>query len=141
MSSADNLTIIPTELSLQLEGIEHRTTKPRWQQSTYFIEPHHRTLLDEHFRIKGRTTWYESVDQMQIDKDSYLKHYDTQRLHQRWMTEGLPHTQHAQDWSEIDTEEGAMYSIVSKAQIRSRSLVIARYAYPVTILLIIFIDK
>lgn len=29
----------------------------------------HRTLLDEHSRIKGRTTWYESVEQ--TDLDSY----------------------------------------------------------------------
>lgn len=54
----------PYELFLQLEGIEHRTTKVRRPQSNGFIERLHRTLLDEHFRIKGRTTWYESVEQM-----------------------------------------------------------------------------
>ncbi|HHJ4429591.1 TPA: IS481-like element ISAs19 family transposase, partial [Klebsiella pneumoniae] len=48
----------PYELFLQLEGIEHRTTKVRRPQSNGFIERLHRTLLDEHFRIKGRTTWY-----------------------------------------------------------------------------------
>ena len=46
----------PYELFLQLEGIEHRTTKIRKPQSNGFIERLHRTLLDEHFRIKGRTT-------------------------------------------------------------------------------------
>ncbi|MBC6488026.1 hypothetical protein A9Z50_02365 [Aeromonas hydrophila] len=46
----------PYELFLQLEGIEHRTTKVRRPQSNGFIERRHRTLLDEHFRIKGRTT-------------------------------------------------------------------------------------
>jgi transposase InsO family protein len=60
----------PYELFLQLEGIEHRTTKVRRPQSNGFIERLHRTLLDEHFRIKGRTTWYESVEQMQTDLDS-----------------------------------------------------------------------
>ncbi len=69
----------PYELFLQLEGIEHRTTKVRRPQSNGFIERLHRTLLDEHFRIKGRTTWYESVEQMQTDLDSYLEHYNTQR--------------------------------------------------------------
>lgn len=44
------------EQFLQLEGIEHRTTKVRRPQSNGFIERLHRTLLDEHFRIKGRTT-------------------------------------------------------------------------------------
>jgi transposase InsO family protein len=44
----------PYELFLQLEGIEHRTTKVRRPQSNGFVERLHRTLLDEHFRIKGR---------------------------------------------------------------------------------------
>ncbi len=43
----------PYELFLQLEGIEHRITKVRRRQSNGFIERLHRTLLDEHFRIKG----------------------------------------------------------------------------------------
>ncbi len=67
----------PYELFLQLEGIEHRTTKVRRPQSNGFIKRLHRTLLDEHFLIKGRTTWYESVEQMQTDLDSYLEHYNT----------------------------------------------------------------
>ena len=78
----------PYELFLQLEGIEHRTTKVRRPQSNGFIERLHRTLLDEHFRIKGRTTWYESVEQMLTDLDSYLVHYNTQRPHQDRMMEG-----------------------------------------------------
>lgn len=45
-------------------GIEHRTTKVRRPESNGFIEGLHKTLLDEHFRIAGRTTWYESVEQM-----------------------------------------------------------------------------
>jgi len=39
-------------------------------------------LLDEHFRIQGRKTWYESVEQMQKDLDSYLNHYNRERTHQ-----------------------------------------------------------
>ena len=76
------------ELFLQLEGIEHRTTKVRRPHSNGFIERLHRTLRDEHFRIKGRTTWYESVEQMQTDLGSYLEHYNTQRPHQGRMMEG-----------------------------------------------------
>ncbi len=78
----------PYELFLQLEGIEHRTTKVRRPQSNGFIERLHRTLLDEHFRLKGRTTWYESVGQMQTDLDSYLEYYNTQQPHQGRMMEG-----------------------------------------------------
>lgn len=72
----------PYELFLQLEGIEHRTTKVRRPQSNGFIERLHRTLLDEHFRIAGRTTWYETIEEMQADLDGYLRHYNYERTHQ-----------------------------------------------------------
>lgn len=72
----------PYELFLQLEGIEHRTTKVRRPQSNGFVERLHRTLLDEHFRIQGRKVWYEAVDEMQKDLDTYLHHYNRERTHQ-----------------------------------------------------------
>ena len=72
----------PYELFLQLEGIEHRTTKVRRPQSNGFVERLHRTLLDEHFRVAGRSKWYESVDEMQKDLESYLKQYNHERPHQ-----------------------------------------------------------
>jgi len=62
----------PYELFLQLEGNSHRTARVRRPQSNGFVERLHRTLLDEHFRVKGRTTWYETVDQMQGDLEQYL---------------------------------------------------------------------
>ena len=72
----------PYELFLQLEGIEHRTTKVRRPQSNGFVERLHRTLLDEHFRIQGRTKWYESVEEMQKDLETYLHAYNHKRPHQ-----------------------------------------------------------
>jgi transposase InsO family protein/transposase-like protein len=69
----------PYKLFLQLEDIEHRTTRVRRPQSNGFVERLHRTLLDEHFRIKGRQKWYESVEEMQKDLDEYLVAYNTQR--------------------------------------------------------------
>ena len=70
----DALTITPTSCSCNWR-IEHR---PPWYAEQRLYRWLHRTLLDEHFRIKG-TTWYESVEQMQTDLDSYLDHYNTQR--------------------------------------------------------------
>ena len=72
----------PYELFLQLEEIEHRTTRVRRPQSNGFVERLHRTLLDEHFRVMGRKKFYESVDQMQADLETYLKFYNEQRPHQ-----------------------------------------------------------
>lgn len=72
----------PYELFLQLEGIEHRTTKVRRPQSNGFVERLHRTLLDEHFRVMGRKKWYDALDEMQRDLDAYFVTYNTKRPHQ-----------------------------------------------------------
>jgi transposase InsO family protein len=87
----------PYELFLQLEGIDHRTTKVRRPQSNGIAERRHRTLLDEHFRIEGRKTWYESVEQMQGDLDVYLQEYNYKRPHQgRNMNGRVPYEVFAQ---------------------------------------------
>ena len=44
-----------------MECIDRRTTRVRRPQSNGFVERLRRTLLDEHFRIKGREKWCESV--------------------------------------------------------------------------------
>ncbi|MBI2585014.1 MAG: IS481 family transposase [Rhodospirillales bacterium] len=72
----------PYELFLQLEGIDHRTTRVRRPQSNGYVERLHRTLLDEHFRVEGRRTWFESIDEMQVALDAYLKTYNNDRPHQ-----------------------------------------------------------
>ena len=72
----------PFELFLQLEEIQHRTTRVRRPQSNGFVERLHRTLLDEHFRIMGRKKFYDSIEAMQNDLDAYLITYNTQRPHQ-----------------------------------------------------------
>ena len=82
----------PFELFLQLENIEHRTTKVRRPQSNGIVERLHKTLLDEHFRIQGRIKFYESLEEMQIDLDSYLHIYNYERVHQgRNMNGRTPH--------------------------------------------------
>jgi len=82
----------PFELFLQLEGIEHRTTKVRRPQSNGIVERLHLTLLDEHFRIQGRIKFYESIEEMQSDLDSYLHIYNHERTHQgRNMNGRTPH--------------------------------------------------
>lgn len=72
----------PFELFLQLEEIEHRTTRVRRPQSNGYVERLHRTLLDEHFRIMGRTKFYESVEEMQVDLNAFLQTYNEKRPHQ-----------------------------------------------------------
>lgn len=72
----------PYELFLQLEEIEHRKTQVRRPQSNGFLERFHRTLLDEHLRIQGRTKFYEDIVEMQKDLDVWIQKYNEKRAHQ-----------------------------------------------------------
>jgi hypothetical protein len=57
------------------------------------VEQLHRTLLDEHFRMQGRITFYESLDEMQTDLDNYFHTYTYERAHQgRNMNGRTPYT-------------------------------------------------
>src|SRR3546814_8227962 len=51
----------PYELLLQLEEIEHRTTRVKRPQSNGFVERLHRTLLAEHFRSEEHTSELQSL--------------------------------------------------------------------------------
>ena len=72
----------PYELFLQLKDIEHRTTKVNRPQSNGIVERFHRTLLDEHFQVEGRRTWFETIEEMQQVLDKYLVTYNRKRPHQ-----------------------------------------------------------
>ncbi len=72
----------PYELFLQLEEIEHRTTRVKRPQSNGIVERLHRTLLDEHFRVEGRRTWFETIEEMQLVLDAYMETYNQRRPHQ-----------------------------------------------------------
>ncbi|MDX9860733.1 MAG: IS481 family transposase [Rhodospirillales bacterium] len=97
----------PYELFLQLEDIEHRTTRVRRPQSNGYVERLHRTLLDEHFRVMGRTKFYEGIAEMQTDLDAFLVTYNTKRPHQgrgmngrtpaKAFVEGLPKPQNGKE--------------------------------------------
>lgn len=99
----------PYELFLQLEEIAHRTTKVKRPQSNGFIERFHRTLLDEHIRVVGRTKWYENLEQMQEDLDVYLRHYNYERTHQGRNMNGLtPHQVFKDNLPDRTSEEDDM---------------------------------
>jgi len=78
----------PYELLLALEGIEHRTTKVRSPRTNGFVERMNRTLLDECFRIAGRTTWYIEASEIQRDLDRFIEYYNLKRSHQGYRLQG-----------------------------------------------------
>lgn len=78
----------PYELLLAMEGIEHRTTRIRSPQTNGFVERMNRTLLDECFRVAGRTHWYTDIGEIQRDVDRFLAYYNLQRSHQGYRLNG-----------------------------------------------------
>lgn len=59
-------------------------------QSNGIVERLHRTLLDEHFWVKGRRTWFETVEEMQAALDRYLEGCNHKRPHQGRSMQGRP---------------------------------------------------
>jgi len=94
----------PYELFLQLEEIEHRTTRVRRPPSNGFVERLHKTLLEEHFRIAGRSRWYEDVSEMQEDLEAFLKIYNHERTHQGRNMQGRTPYQAFLDGLPVTTE-------------------------------------
>src|SRR5262249_55363499 len=45
-------------------------------------------LLDECFRVAGRTTWYLEPEEIQRDLDRFLEYYNLQRRHQGYRLGG-----------------------------------------------------
>lgn len=78
----------PYELFLAFSDIQHRRTKVRRPQTNGFVERFHRTVLDEFFRVKLRTTFYESLEALQEDLDGWLEYYNRERPHQGYRNRG-----------------------------------------------------
>jgi transposase InsO family protein len=78
----------PYELLTGMEGIEHRNTKTRSPRTNGFVERMNRTMLDECFRVAGRTTWYENIEQIQADLDKFIEYYNLERSHQGYRLQG-----------------------------------------------------
>jgi 4-hydroxybenzoate polyprenyltransferase len=51
-------------------AVRNRTTRVSRPQSNGIVERLHRTLIDEHFRVEGRCTWFETVEEMRVVLDT-----------------------------------------------------------------------
>jgi transposase InsO family protein len=87
----------PYELLLAMEGVEHRTTRVHSPRTNGFVERMNRTLLDECFRVAGRTTWYLEPTEIQRDLDAFLAYYNLQRSHQGYRLGGRTPAQALQE--------------------------------------------
>lgn len=78
----------PFEIFLVLNQINHRRTQVRSPETNGFAERFHRTIKEEFFAVALRRTFYESVDQLQRDLDTYVNFYNRERAHQGYRTRG-----------------------------------------------------
>lgn len=78
----------PYELYLALNDIEHRKTQVRRPRTNGFVERFNKTVLDEFFRPAFRTRFYESVDALQVDLNTWLRFYNEERPHLGYRNRG-----------------------------------------------------
>ena len=78
----------PYELYLELCGIEHRRSKIRSPKTNGFVERFNGTVLEEFFRVKLRGRFYEHVEALQADLDTWLRYYTTERPHLGYRNQG-----------------------------------------------------
>lgn len=69
------------ELYLAVENIDHSKTKARSPQTNGICERFHRTMKQEFYDIAFRKKIYNSVEELQIDVDEWLKKYNEFRPH------------------------------------------------------------
>ena len=81
-------TIHMYEIFLELNDIEHRTTRVATPRTNGFVERFNRTVLDEFFRTAFRKKLYESVDALQKDLDAWLHQYNHERPHRGYRNQG-----------------------------------------------------
>ncbi len=81
-------TVHMYEIFLELNDIEHRTTKIGNPRTNGFVERFNRTVLDEFFRTAFRKRFYESLDALQQDLDAWLQEYNHERPHRGYRNQG-----------------------------------------------------
>ena len=70
------------ELFLSVNDIEHTKTKAYSPQTNGICERFHKTILEEFYQVAFRKKIYDKLDELQIDLDKWVAHYNNERTHQ-----------------------------------------------------------
>ncbi len=69
------------QLYLAIENIDHSKTKVRSPQTNGICERFHRTMKQEFYDVAFRKKIYNSLEELQIDVEEWLKKYNIFRPH------------------------------------------------------------
>jgi transposase InsO family protein len=69
------------QLYLAVENIDHTRTKARSPQTNGICERFHRTIQEEFYSVVFRKKLYQTLDELQVDLDGWLREYNEQREH------------------------------------------------------------
>lgn len=83
-----NLETHDYELYLAVNGIEHTKTKARHPQTNGICERFHKTILQEFYQVIFRKKLFSTLEELQIELDTWIKWYNTERTHQGKMCNG-----------------------------------------------------
>jgi transposase InsO family protein len=70
------------QLFLALNDIEHTKTKAKSPQTNGICERFHKTILTEFYQVAFRKKIYQTLDELQLDLDSWIDYYNYERTHQ-----------------------------------------------------------
>jgi len=68
-------------LYLDLENIDHSKTKAKSPQSNGICERFNKTCKDEFYSVAFRKKVYRSIDEIQLDLNEWISHYNNERTH------------------------------------------------------------
>jgi transposase InsO family protein len=69
------------QLYLAIEDIDHSKTKANHPQTNGICERFHKTMQDECYSLLFRKKLYESLEELQIDVDEWMRKYNEERPH------------------------------------------------------------
>jgi transposase InsO family protein len=93
------------QLFLAINDIDHTKTKVKSPQTNGICERFHKTILQEFYQVTFRKKIYETIEQLQIDLDEWIDHYNNERTHQGKVCEGRTPMQTLEDGKRIWREK------------------------------------
>uniref|UniRef100_UPI00046B0575 integrase core domain-containing protein n=1 Tax=Pseudomonas sp. PH1b TaxID=1397282 RepID=UPI00046B0575 len=89
------------QLYLAMNNIEHTRTKAASPQTNGICERFHKTILQEFYQVTFRKKIYQSMEQLQVDLDQWIAHYNDERTHQEKMCCGRTPSETFEDGKKI----------------------------------------